>query len=218
VSRTASKHVRLELSWKLNWDSRIVSTEAQNNEAQAMEVGEAVITLVLGGARSGKSRYAQALACGAGDVVFLATAEPCDDDMKARIERHRRERPASWKTVEVPLDLDRAVEQHGAKDCFLLIDCLTTFTANLMMAEGGNAEAILARIDRLCAALAATKSSVAIVSNEARSGVVPAYPSGCQFRDLLGEINQKVARIADNVVLMVAGCPLAVKGRVELRS
>jgi adenosylcobinamide kinase / adenosylcobinamide-phosphate guanylyltransferase len=180
-----------------------------------MEVGSAMITLILGGARSGKSRYAQVLAGRAKDVVYLATAQPSDDEMRVKIERHRKERPAAWETVEVPFDLDAAVTQYGKKDRFLLIDCLTTYTANLMDAEKGDETAILGRIERLQSALSATPACVAVVSNEVGSGVVPAYPSGCQFRNLLGEVNQRVAGIARNVVLMVAGCPLAVKGMVE---
>ena len=182
-----------------------------------MAMGPAVVTLILGGARSGKSRYAQALASQSPAVVYLATARISDDQMRAKIERHRKERPAVWQTVEVPLGLEDAVRQHGKKDSFLLIDCLTTYTANLMEAENGNQEAVMARMERLRGALASSVASVAIVSNEVGSGVVPAYPSGCQFRDLLGEINQTMARISHNVVLLVAGCPLALKGSVEVR-
>jgi adenosylcobinamide kinase/adenosylcobinamide-phosphate guanylyltransferase len=174
-----------------------------------------VVTLILGGARSGKSRYAQSLAARAGEVVYLATACASDDEMRMKIERHRRERPPSWTTVEVPLDLDVAVTQYGNKDSFLLIDCLTTYTANLMSAENGSETAILGRIESLRSALASAQACVAVVSNEVGSGVVPAYPSGCQFRDLLGELNQRIAGIARNVVLMVAGCPLVLKGSVE---
>lgn len=180
-----------------------------------MESGQAVVTLILGGARSGKSRYAQTLAARAAqekDVVYLATAQVYDDHMRAKIERHRRERPPSWKTVEVPFDLDIAIMQYGNRNTFLLIDCLTLFTSNLMMAENGNEEAIFKRIDRVHSALASTAASVAVVSNEVGCGVVPAYPSGFQFRELLGEVNQKIAQIAGNVIFMIAGCPLALKG------
>lgn len=176
-----------------------------------------MVTLVLGGARSGKSRYAQALAAQAAqekDIVYLATAQVYDDQMRAKIERHRKERPASWKTVEVPIDLDVAITEHGKQDTFLLIDCLTLFTSNLMMAENGNEGAIFERIDRVRSALASTTASVAVVSNEVGSGVVPAYPSGFQFRELLGEINQKIAQIAGNVILMIAGLPLILKGNI----
>lgn len=180
-----------------------------------MESGPAMVTLILGGARSGKSRYAQRLAALAAqekDVVFLATAQVYDDQMRVKIERHRKDRPASWKTVEVPFDLDVAITKHGQPNTFLLVDCLTTFTTNLMMAENGNEDAIFKRIDRVRSALATTAASVAVVSNEVGCGVVPSYPSGFQFRDLLGEINQRIAQIAGNVILMIAGCPLMLKG------
>ena len=181
-----------------------------------------MITLVLGGARSGKSQYAQTLASRAADVVFVATAQPIDDEMRAKIARHRQERPAEWKTVEAPIELEAAVREHGRRSSFLLIDCLTTFTANLMLAndakaDGVKKDAIFACIDRLCNALRESSASVAIVSNEVGEGVVPPTEMGRQFRDLLGEINQRVARQADNVILMVAGYPLAVKGAVEVR-
>ena len=175
-----------------------------------------MITLVLGGVRSGKSRYAQTLAMTAKDVAFLATAQPSDDEMRAKIARHREERPAHWETVEVPLALDTAIAEQGSRFSFLLVDCLTTFTANLM-AEGDDSEKLMARVDRVCNAIQVTPASVALVSNEVGSGVVPAFPSGRQFRDLLGEVNQKVARISDNVILMIAGCPLAIKGLAEVR-
>jgi adenosylcobinamide kinase/adenosylcobinamide-phosphate guanylyltransferase len=177
-----------------------------------------LITLVVGGARSGKSRYAQALAKTAGTVVFLATAQACDDEMRARIERHRAERPAAWQTVEVPVELDVAIARYGNECSFLLIDCLTIFAANLLQAEHNNAVNTLARVDRVCRALHSVSASVVLVSNEVGGGIVPMHPVGRQFRDLLGEINQKIAAIADNVVLLVAGCPLAVKGSVQVRA
>jgi len=181
-------------------------------------ISSGAVTLILGGARSGKSRYAQALATQAQDkdVVYLATAEASDDEMRSKIQRHRSERPSTWKTVEVPLQLDGAVAQYGRRNSFLLIDCLTTFTANLMTAENGDSDAILRRIDRLRSALLSTEAAVALVSNEVGSGVVPAFPSGCQFRELLGEVNQIMARISRNVIFMVAGYPLALKGAIEL--
>ena len=169
-------------------------------------------TLILGGARSGKSSYAQRLAARARHVVYLATAQASDDEMRAKIERHRKERPASWKTVEVPVELDAAVTEYGQKETCLLIDCLTIFTANLMQAESGNEQAIFERVDRLRSSLLSTPASVIMVSNEVGSSVVPEYPSGRQFRDLVGEINQTIAQISGNVILMIAGCPLVLKG------
>ena len=170
-----------------------------------------MITLVIGGVRSGKSRWAQDMAAKARNVVFLATAEAMDDEMRAKIARHRRERPAHWRTVEVPVELDMAISEYGSQCEVLLVDCLTTFTANLMEAEQNNADKIMERVDRLCHALHQAGASVVLVSNEAGSGVVPFYESGRQFRDLLGEVNQKIARIAGKVVLMVAGCPVVIK-------
>lgn len=174
------------------------------------------MTLILGGVSSGKSRYAQALASRASEVVFLATAQPCDDEMSVKIQRHRQERPAIWKTVEVPFELGQAIAEHSSA-AFVVIDCLTTFVANLMVVKQATSEAILACAEELGEALLHSQASVALVSNEVGSGVVPGFPSGRQFRDTLGQVNQKIARICDNVVLMVAGCPLALKGRAEVQ-
>ena len=174
-----------------------------------------MVSLIIGGVRSGKSHYAQRLAMSAKSVVFLATAVPSDEEMRLKIEKHRKERPTTWKTIEVPLNLHAAISEYGHDNCLLLIDCLTTFTANLLGAEGENQDAIRGQVDRLCAALRSTAAQVVVVSNEVGSGIVPAFASGRRFRDLLGEINQNVARLSTNVILMVAGCPLALKGSVE---
>jgi adenosylcobinamide kinase/adenosylcobinamide-phosphate guanylyltransferase len=174
------------------------------------------ITLVLGGVRSGKSHYAQNLVTGGGRVAFIATAEALDAEMQQRITRHREERPASWTTVEAPIALEDALLQCFRFD-IILVDCLTLWTSNLMAAEGSDSGRILARANRLCEALCQVPSSVVLVSNEVGSGVVPAYPAGRMYRDALGELNQRVAEIADNVVLMVAGLPLALKGSMGAR-
>jgi adenosylcobinamide kinase/adenosylcobinamide-phosphate guanylyltransferase len=172
------------------------------------------ITLVLGGARSGKSSYAQQLASAWEKVTFIATAQRSDDEMRDRIERHRQERPAAWSTVEVQADLDSAVTQHGTMCEILLIDCLSLYASNLMTAEHNDEEKIYERVDRLCRALKLAQSSVILVSNEVGSGVHPSHPSGRFFRDLLGRINQQVAQHADLVLLMVAGIPLPIKGQL----
>lgn len=174
------------------------------------------VTLVLGGARSGKSRYAQQLASRAAKVVFLATAQPSDEEMRRKIERHRQERPASWLTVEAPLELEGAIREHEATSDLLLVDCLTLYAANIMSHERENPDLMQQRVDCLCDALRATSAPTVLVSNEVGSGVVPAFHTAVVFRDLLGEINQRVAQIADNVVMMFAGLPLTLKGRVEL--
>jgi adenosylcobinamide kinase/adenosylcobinamide-phosphate guanylyltransferase len=169
------------------------------------------VALVLGGVRSGKSRWALEFAARGRAVAFLATAEALDDEMRARIARHRAERPAGWTTVETPLALPEAIEECGRSCDLLVVDCLTLWTANLLTAEQGDRDRILAHADRLCAALARTAASVVLVSNEVGWGIVPADPETRLYRDLLGEINQRVARVADQVVLLVAGCPVQVK-------
>jgi adenosylcobinamide kinase/adenosylcobinamide-phosphate guanylyltransferase len=173
------------------------------------------VVFILGGVRSGKSRYAQQLAEQFGRVTFVATAERRDDEeMHRKIARHRAERPAHWTTVEEPLVLGRVV-QSIEHDCdAILIDCLTLYGANLLEAYGSNEADLNACVDDLCAALKATPCKVILVSNEVGSGVVPAYALGRRFRDLVGEINQRVAGIADTVLLMVAGLPLPLKGSV----
>lgn len=176
------------------------------------------VTLVLGGVRSGKSRFALDLASRATRIAFIATARPSDDEMRRKIERHRRERPAQWRTREEPLKLDEAIaESEGASE-LIIIDCLTLFAANLMEAHGDDGDTIWAAIAAFCCALRKTHCHIVLVSNEVGSGIVPIYAAGRQFCDLLGEMNQRVAAVADNVVLMVAGLPMWIKGsREELR-
>jgi adenosylcobinamide kinase/adenosylcobinamide-phosphate guanylyltransferase len=170
------------------------------------------VVLVLGGVRSGKSRYAQQLAEHSSRVTLIATAERRDDEeMRLKIDRHRAERPAHWTTVEEPVELGRAVRSAEHACDAILIDCLTLFGANLIEAYGSNQAALEAGVDDLCAALKATSCKVILVSNEVGSGVVPAYALGRRFRDLIGEINQRVAAVADTVLLMVAGLPLTLK-------
>jgi adenosylcobinamide kinase/adenosylcobinamide-phosphate guanylyltransferase len=174
------------------------------------------VILVLGGVRSGKSHYAQELAEQFGRVTFVATAERRDDlEMHRKIERHRADRPAHWITVEEPVALGRVVRSSGDNSDAILIDCLTLFGANLIEAYSSNAAGLEACVEDLCSALKATHCKVILVSNEVGSGVVPAYALGRRFRDLVGEINQRVAAVADSVVLMVAGLPLPVKGSLD---
>lgn len=175
------------------------------------------IVLVLGGVRSGKSWYAQELASHGDRVAFLATAEPLDDDMRIRIARHRDERPPDWTTVEVPIELEEALLECGDKYDTILVDCLTVWTANLMEHEAQDNARILAHADRLAQVLRRVSANVILVSNEVGSGVVPESEMGRHYRDLLGFVNQRVAAAADEVVLLVAGCPLVIKQAAEPR-
>jgi adenosylcobinamide kinase / adenosylcobinamide-phosphate guanylyltransferase len=183
------------------------------------DLSRKAITLVLGGARSGKSRYAQTLAAGVSPVAFVATARRSDSDeeMQRKIERHRADRPQEWRTIEEPLDLASVLAEQGSSYRIIVVDCLTLYAANLLDAQHGDLISIEDRLREFYEALRSAPCSVALVSNEVGSGIVPAFPEGRKYRDLLGEINQRVASAADNVLLIVAGLPLALKGVVEVR-
>ncbi|HZP06424.1 MAG TPA: bifunctional adenosylcobinamide kinase/adenosylcobinamide-phosphate guanylyltransferase [Terracidiphilus sp.] len=182
------------------------------------EMGRKTVTLVLGGVRSGKSRWALERAAKAERVAYVATAQPLDPEMVEKVRRHREERPSHWHTFEEPLELGRVIAEHAAAFDVMLIDCMTIFVANLQGAA--NADSIFAarRIEDFLRALRTPQSSVVLVSNEVGSGVVPPYPAGRKFRDALGELNQRVAAVADNVVLLVAGIPLVLKETIGARS
>ena len=175
------------------------------------------ITLVLGGARSGKSRWAQEQAAGFPRVTYLATARAGDAEMRNKIARHRRERPLTWKTVEVPTELPEKIRSESRTADLLLIDCFTLYVANVMRTGRGSEAHNGIHIRELRDAIRSSSTSIIAVSNEVGSGVVPAFRRGRVYRDMLGQLNQEVAAIADNVVLMVAGVPLFVKGRMTRR-
>lgn len=175
-----------------------------------------MLTLVLGGARSGKSRYAQSLCAGVRPVIFVATArlEEADAEMRVRVERHRAERPPGWLTVEEPLGVGRVTREASPRDAIVLVDCVTLWVANLVWEHRGASDAdrevaVLAEVEAL--AQVAHEREVVAVSNETGWGVVPENPVGRSFRDLLGLANQCLARHAGRVVLMVAGLPLGLK-------
>ena len=163
------------------------------------------ILLVLGGARSGKSRYAESLA--KGQKYYIATGQAFDDEMGARIAAHRAQRGGNWHTVEAPLQVVEALGDMDGKGRFILIDCLTIWISNLMHRKSD----VLAEIDKLCAALAKAKARVVIVSNEVGLGIVPDNAMARAFRDLQGFANQRVAQAADEVVFIAAGLPLVLK-------
>ena len=169
------------------------------------------VTFVLGGVRSGKSRFAQRTASGFGNVIFIATAKPSDPEMELRIERHRKSRPAAWQTLEVPVDLDVAISSLQDPNQLAVIDCLTIYLANVMSKAQGKESVIREHTERLCSALEETKSSIILVSNEVGSGVHAPTATGRLYCDLLGELNQRVAALADTVILMVAGIPVPIK-------
>jgi adenosylcobinamide kinase/adenosylcobinamide-phosphate guanylyltransferase len=165
--------------------------------------------LVLGGQRSGKSRYAEQLVAVSGRrLVYLATATAGDGEMAERIARHQARRgEATWRTVEEPLDLAGVLLREARTDTAVLVDCLTLWLTNLM----ASGRPIEAQTDRLVAALGAVAGPVAIVSNEVGSGIIPANALARRYADELGTLNQRVAEVVDRVVLMVAGMPLLLK-------
>lgn len=169
--------------------------------------------LVLGGVRAGKSAFAVARARAIGGrVVFLATAEAGDDEMTARIARHRAERPSTWRTVEVPVALPSALIALEGEADVVIADCLNFWVANLLQKRPEISDADLqAEAAALEAAAIRPRFSLILVSNEVGWGVHPETELGRRFRDALGLVNQAAARAADEVVLMVAGCPLTVK-------
>ena len=173
--------------------------------------------LVLGGVRAGKSAFAvtRARAIG-GRVVFVATAEARDPEMVARIARHRAERPRTWRTVEVPVALPSALVALQSEADVLLVDCLNLWVANLFGKRSELSDQDLqAEAAELAAVVAQPGAAVILVSNEVGWGVHPETELGRRFRDALGLVNQAVARAAEEVVLMVAGCPVAVKSPAD---
>ncbi len=170
------------------------------------------LILVLGGARSGKSTFAERLATTFTRVTYLATAQAFDEEMRARIAKHQADRPAQWQTVECPFYPESALrEKADETDCFLL-DCLTLYSTNLLLHdESATDEQIMTHIDALLLAARATRATTIIVSNDVGLGLVPDNPLGRRFRDLLGRVNQRVAANADAVYFLIAGLPLDIK-------
>lgn len=167
------------------------------------------LTLALGGARSGKSAYAEALAVSSGLApVYLATAQAWDAEMAARIAQHRADRGDGWRTVEVPHALAEAVVAEAGLERVVLLDCLTLWLSNRMLAEAD----LEAETETLLEALATAAGPVVCVSNEVGLGIVPENALARRFRDAQGRLNQRVAAVADRVVFLAAGLPLALKG------
>jgi adenosylcobinamide kinase/adenosylcobinamide-phosphate guanylyltransferase len=181
------------------------------------------LILVLGGARSGKSTYAEELAAHLADrVLYVATAEALDEEMRARVISHRARRPESWQTLEASLDVGQALEAYAAGRSvdLVMLDCLTLLVSNAILSGGPDVpepdseEAwtiVQAEINALLAAHRRLGLPLIIVSNEVGMGVVPPYSLGRTYRDCLGWANQALARVADRVILMVAGLPVDAK-------
>ena len=185
----------------------------KTNKARVQKAARQPITrlLILGGARSGKSRLAQDLATRRwSHPVYLATAEILDDEMAERVRRHRRARALHWRCVEEPLEIARIIRRGVPGTDGILVDCLTLWLSNVLLKEGHGAFA--RRRAELVKALRQARQDVILVANEVGSGVVPDHALGRTFRDLAGWLNQAVAKEADTVVLVAAGLPLVLKG------
>ena len=176
------------------------------------------LTLILGGARSGKSSHAQSLAEATGKpVTFVATAQALDEEMSTRIHKHRAERPAGWETLEIPCGLAAHVQQ--IKSEVVILDCVTLLVSNLLMQfvkddlveEAPCMGAVQKEVEDLIAAIQERDQDWLIISNEVGLGLVPSYQMGRVYRDALGWANQRLARAADRVLFLVAGIPMVVK-------
>ncbi|MBN1264259.1 MAG: bifunctional adenosylcobinamide kinase/adenosylcobinamide-phosphate guanylyltransferase [Anaerolineales bacterium] len=180
------------------------------------------LILVLGGARSGKSDYAQQLAESLGSApVYVATAQAHDEEMIRRISVHRASRAERWETIEAPLGVAQAVKAScGSGDVYLL-DCLTLLVSNVMMELGEKPsekdveQTLQMEVNALIDLVRSGEAVWIVVSNEVGLGIVPAYASGRLYRDVLGRANQKIAAAADVVVFMVSGLPMVIKGDIQ---
>lgn len=168
------------------------------------------IILFIGGARSGKSVLAERIASEYADVAYIATAEAIDEEMIERIEKHRTSRPSLWVTYEVKDNLHKAFEQACLDAQAVIIDCITVYVGRRMQKVADDRE-IVEEIMEVLRSASRLGKTVLIVSNEVGMGVVPEYPVGRRYRDLLGIINQQVAELADKVILTIAGIPVDIK-------
>ncbi len=176
------------------------------------------LIFLLGGARSGKSHYAETWARRQSQrVLFVATAEPTDADMRQRVADHRQSRPAEWHTLEAPHDSARQIAACPFAHDTLLLDCLTLLTSNILLTLPESATqreanaAALAEVERLLEVYAASEATWLVVSNEVGMGVVPPTRLGMLYRDMLGRVNQRLAQAADEALLLVAGIPWRLK-------
>lgn len=174
------------------------------------------IYFILGGARSGKSTFAEKLARrrAGDDVLFIATAEALDDEMRARIAKHRAERPPAWQTLEAPRDITGSVQQWQTLPRLILLDCLTLWVTNELLADESDVQArLFCQLDLLTEWVRLQSIDLILVSNEVGMGIVPDNELSRTYRDLLGRLNARAAAHADQVFMMVAGLPIEVKSQ-----
>jgi 5,6-dimethylbenzimidazole synthase len=168
--------------------------------------------MITGGCRSGKSRYALERAKSiSGARRFVATAKALDDEMRQRIDQHRKERGKDWQTIEEPLELARILQQVGKEPGPVIVDCLTLWLNNWLMQEDSSKNIILEQIDQVLASIADREATFIFITNEVGDGIVPENKLAREFRDLAGEINQQVAAFCDEVLVMVSGIPVRIK-------
>ena len=167
---------------------------------------------VLGGCRSGKSSHALELAERTPGTrrLFLATCVVRDEEMKDRVDRHKRERSDQWKALEIPVDIPDAIREHSAQADVILVDCLTLWVSNLLL-ENKDMDDILGHVQRLTRSIEASQCPVILVSNEIGTGIVPENDLARFFRDAVGFVNQRVAKCCDQVIWTVAGIPVQIK-------
>ena len=171
------------------------------------------VILVTGGARSGKSRFAERLAEGFDPLRgYLATGQPADAEMAERIARHRGRRGADWQTVEEPLEVTETLFANDGRFGVLLLDCITLWLSNLLFHCPGGAAEALSRVVRLAESFHSLKTPLILVTNEVGMGIVPEHPLARSFRDLAGEANEMIAAGADEVYVTISGLPLKLKG------
>ncbi len=167
-----------------------------------------MLTLVTGGARSGKSVHAENIVLNSGlRPVYVATARARDAEMARRIEAHRRRRGGQWMLVEEETDLPGVIAAQATGERILLIDCLTLWLSNLLLAEAD----IEKEVERLCAALSESRGDIVLVTNEVGMGIVPENALARRFRDFAGHLNQRVGALADRVELVVSGIGVTIK-------
>jgi adenosylcobinamide kinase/adenosylcobinamide-phosphate guanylyltransferase len=170
--------------------------------------------LVTGGARSGKSRFAELLAARSGlPVTYIATAQIWDEEMAERVEKHRQSRPAEWNVIEEPYDIEKTLLALQESPGLILLDCVTIWLTNLLLDESRPADeaAILAQVKKVAQTAADSSSRVIFVTNEVGQGIVPDNPLARKYRDLAGRANQILAQAADSVFIVIAGYPLEIK-------